>query len=247
MLVLALTAVAVLGVGIGATGIGGVGLAPVLIELWNVPLEAAVPTCLAAFLMTGVIGVFMHRRSFHAAPGEAVTIALACTVGAIAGAAVFPFISPVYIEYAIGLLMLIGGGLELSRGKLMLPAGGRGLPRGIPPLALIGVAVGAGSALTGTGGPVLYVPLMFLLGGEVRNTVAIAQLIQIPIAGAATGVYLAREALDLYLVLTIGLCLAVGAVAGALLIQRLNTRILRKTIGLCMVFGGIGFLSLRLS
>lgn len=63
-----------------------------------------------------------------------------------------------------------------------------GLGRSVSPVILcaVGAAVGAGSALTGTSGPVLLVPLLIGLGAPVLASLGLSQAIQIPIAVMAS-------------------------------------------------------------
>mmetsp|Transcript_1429 Transcript_1429/g.3254 ORF Transcript_1429/g.3254 Transcript_1429/m.3254 type:complete len:294 (-) Transcript_1429:26-907(-) len=79
---------------------------------------------------------------------------------------------------------------------------------------LIGIVVGFGSALTGTSGPVLILPLLFLMEDfATLAALGIAQTVQIPIATAATvgNIIFARNQILLPLVLLLagGLCIFV--------------------------------------
>ncbi len=141
--------------------------------------------------------------------------------------------------------MTVSGGIEIRRrfgGNFAPVAKATGSATS---WRLIGGAVGFGSALTGTGGPILLIPVMLLLGAEPRRTVALAQMIQIPVAGSASVVHLSRGAVDLELAAIVGGLMAIGVVAGSLLTRRIATDSLRLLLAIMLIAGGIVFLALR--
>ncbi len=233
------------GFGIGATGIGGVGIVPTLVALGGLSVTGAVAIAHASLVVTGCIGIAMHRRLLVGLERDLWRVALWAALGTVLGAVLLPYVAGSWLEIAVGGLMIVSGGIEIRRrfgGSLApstTPAGGTANWR------LIGGAVGFGSALTGTGGPILLIPVMLLLGAEPRRTVALAQMIQIPVAGSATLVHLSRGAVDLQLAAIVGGLMAIGVVAGSLLTQRIATDSLRLLLATTLIAGGVVFLALR--
>ena len=90
-------------------------------------------------------------------------------------------------------------------------------------LAGIGAAVGLGSALTGTGGPVLLVPLLMWWGAPVLASVGLSQAIQVPIALIAG-------------VLSVGV--AIGTVAGARIAHAVPAAYLARMVAIALVLVG---------
>jgi len=241
----ALLLVLLFGFGIGATGIGGVGIVPTLVALGGLTVTGAVAIAHASLVVTGAIGIAMHRRLLVGLERDLWRVALWAALGTVLGAALLPYVAGSWLEIAVGGLMIVSGGIEIRRrfgGRLALsttPAGGTANWR------LIGATVGFGSALTGTGGPILLIPVMLLLGAEPRRTVALAQMIQIPVAGSATLVHLSRGAVDLQLAGLVGSLMAIGVVAGSLLTRRIATDSLRLLLAAILIAGGVVFLALR--
>lgn len=228
------------GVAVGATGIGGVGVVPALVSLAGMPVETAVPTAQLAFFFAAFVGTFMYRVRIAEAGLEAALLAGAAAAGAAVGALLLPLLAGAALEIALGCLMVAAGGLDVVRAP---PAAARAPGR--MGTAVLGFAVGTGSALTGTGGPILLVPVLMLLGTNPRRTVALAQAVQIPIAGAASAVHIARGAVDGATAALVAACLAAGVVAGALGAQALPVRALRHALSAVLVAGGVAFLWVR--
>ena len=88
----------------------------------------------------------------------------------------------------------------------------------------LGFIDGLGSAITGTSGPVILLPLVFMQGGwNVREAVGCSQVVQIPISLAATAGNLVFNfgAFDWLLLVCLAAPLPVGVAAGAALSKRL--------------------------
>lgn len=231
------------GIAIGITGIGGVAVVPLLVALAGWPVDAAVPIAMAAFVATGCVGAVAHRNALPEARHITVALVVFATLGAAVGAFAFPYITGFWIEIALGSLMVLVGSLQL------LPSLSAMTATEESPLSLgfVGFAVGFGSSITGTGGPVLFVPWMLALGVHVRAVVALAQIVQVPIAVAASTVYLARGSLELELAIMVSILLALGAGCGGILSSRLQTVLIRSVVAYALVAGGVVYLLLRLS
>ena len=123
---------------------------------------------------------------------------------------------------------------------LLRRAGGGGRGRALPISMLmpIGLAVGIGSALTGTGGPVLLVPLLMWLDVPVLAAVGLSQVIQIPIAGLASAGNLWAGQLDIGLGLLLGVGIAVGTVVGVRVAHAVPSLVLTRLVAVVLLLVG---------
>ena len=95
--------------------------------------------------------------------------------------------------------------------------------------------VGLGSATSGTGGPLLLVPLLVWYGWPVLGAVGLSQLIQIPIALLATLINYFSGAVDVYLGLGVAVVITLGVITGASIAHLLPVHLLRKLVVAALV------------
>ena len=204
------TIVVVIGWFIGAVGIGGVLLVPLLVVVGGLPVSEATPIASLSFFFTGVAGTFVYTRSGRVSRDAAIWLAAGAVPGAIGGAAANVALPGPFVTAAITLVLVIAAARSLRTGEARTRSTFTPSAYGV-----IGLAVGFGSALTGTAGPVLLIPLLLLLGAGAGHAVAAAQPIQVPIAIAATTGFLLFGEVDWRLGAGLGLTAAAGAIAGA--------------------------------
>ena len=106
---------------------------------------------------------------------------------------------------------------------------------------MIGALVGIGSALSGTGGPVLLLPILLLYGLPAVAAVATALAIQLPIALAASATHVVAGTLDLGLGASVGVVLIAGAWIGHRLAARADAITLRHGVALVLVATGLWY------
>ena len=95
-----------------------------------------------------------------------------------------------------------------------------------------------GSALTGTGGPVLLVPVLLALRVAPLKAVAVSQAAQLPVVVSGSVAYLQAGLTDLRLGTLLGVGAAAGTVVGALVATRLEPRRLRRLVALACIAAG---------
>jgi uncharacterized protein len=232
------------GVLIGCVGIGGVILVPILVYVAAVPLPTAIAAAMCAFLVSGVVGVYVFAKAGTVEWRTTAWLCLGAAPAAFAGAWLVGAVPEVLIELAIGALTAAAGihallhhGNAARDGAMALPA---------PTLTATGAVTGVASAVTGTGGPLVLVPVLLWLEVPVRSAVASAQAIQLPIAAAATGSNVLGGTLDVMLGLTLGGGIALGTAAGAKAAHALPTARLRQLVAALLVVVGGGIV-LRLA
>jgi uncharacterized membrane protein YfcA len=221
---------------VGLTGIGGVLLVPVLTGVAGLALERAVPACMFGFLFSSLYAAFIHlrRARLSARPVAALCVAAAC--GAALGAATLEGLPELGVRLFVAALALASGLHALASHRVRAErTPGAGL------LAVLGVAVGYGSAISGTGGPVMLIPILLALGTPVPSAIALGVAAGLPITAAATVVYGLEGRIDVRLALTLAALLVAGTWAGARLLARLSGRALTVTVAWTLVGVGLWF------
>jgi uncharacterized membrane protein YfcA len=142
------------------------------------------------------------------------------------------------------LMVFAGGDSILKSFRIKANEQSTTLP-GVSSLLVIGALTGFGSAITGTGGPLIVVPIMLFLGVPVLTAVGLSQAIQIPIATFASIGNFQAGTLNFDLSLTIAAAMIVGSFAGATLIHYLPRETVRKFVAVLLVVAGLG-ISVRL-
>jgi uncharacterized membrane protein YfcA len=221
---------------IGLTGIGGVLLVPVLTGAAGLPLERAVAACMLGFLFSGLYSAFIHLRRARLPAHPVAALCLAAACGAALGAATLDWLPGLGVRLFVAGLALASGLHALASRQ---PAGGR-LP-GTALLAFLGLLVGYGSAISGTGGPVMLIPILLALRTPVSAAIALGVAAGMPITAAATAVYAAEGRIDLPLALTLAALLIAGTWAGARLSVRLSGRALSAAVAWTLVGVGAWF------
>lgn len=237
----ALLGLAVLvGVLVGMVGVGGVLLPPGLVALGGLTANEATATSTWAFLFTGVIGTIAYARR-GVVPWDMVSrLAVGVVPAAFAGALLGARLPASVVLLGLAALTLSVGALQLGPSA---PRARRDEP-GTAALVGIGAAVGAGSALTGTGGPVLLVPVLLVLGVGPLKAVAASQVVQLPVVVAGSAGYLQTGLVDVGLGTLLGGTAAVGVVVGAVVATRVHPTGLRRIVALACIGAGI-FLVVR--
>ena len=234
MLMLAALGVLLAGLAIGATSIGGVLVVPVLGALAQVEPARAVAAASLGFAFTGAAAWWLTPRQ---AAGGSWALGGSALLGAALGAYTLAWLPAGGVRLAVGLIAL-GSGLYALFGRERV----RAQPLPAVALMLLGLVVGCLSAWSGTGGPVVLLPLLALLGVPAVLGVDAAQRVQLPVALAATAVNLAAGRLDIALGLGIGVLVLAGWFAGRWLAQRLPVPRLRQAVALALIATGLAYL-----
>ena len=230
----------IVGVLIGAVGIGGVLLVPSLNLLAGIDVHEAVPACTLSYLATGVIGVIVYARHGSIQWDKVFWLCLGAVPAAFLGSISLLSIPAIAVMFLIALLMVVSGIDALI--KAYRTSAEEQVPRQLSPLqfVVIGFITGFGSAITGTGGPLLLVPIVIFLGLPVLTAIGLSQAIQLPIAAfASVGNWLSGN-LNFELALVIASVMVVGSLGGALLVHRLPAEPIRKLIAFLLIFFGAG-------
>jgi len=232
------TAALVVGLFIGAVGVGGILLIPALTYLGGLTVHTAAATALFTFVFTGILGTVLFQRRG--------SIDWRITRPVCAGAVVFSVLGAWAASRidARPLALLIAAIIVFAGLYILLPSARREHFRdGRTPgeralLAGVGAVSGFGSGLSGAGGPLFSVPMMVLAGFVPLAAVGTSQVLQIVAAVFGTAGNLTYGQIDLKVAgLITGFELA-GVVAGVRLAHSLSVDTLRRMAAvLCIVVG----------
>ena len=240
MSLLTLALIVAIGVAIGAVGIGGFLVVPVLVFVQGRPLREAVVVAVVSFVGAGLVSllVVMRRRAdVHAdlRPFLAATIP-----GALAGALLLRVVDVRVIAFLItaavgaaGVGQLLGWPVGKAwRGRV--DGAGRGRPRRMGS-TIEGALTGLASTLTGTSGPLVAMPLLALSGVPIRERIRAGQVAQLPIALTAALVLLGAGSIGWSVAATSALALAAGVLAGMRVTPHVAPNVLARTAALLML------------
>lgn len=231
----------VVGVLIGMVGVGGVLLPPGLVALGDMTAHEATATSTWVFVFTGVVGTVAYAWR-GLVPWEMLArLAIGVVPAAFLGAIVNAALPASVVLLGLAALTLFVGIQQLRPRAVRETRDGLGT--GV--LVAVGAFVGFGSAITGTGGPVLLMPVLLTLGIAPLRAIAVSQAVQLPVVVAGSVGYLQTGLVDTRLSTALGSLAALGVVAGALVATRIPAGRLRRIVGVVCIGAGL-FLALRM-
>lgn len=224
------------GVLIGGVGIGGVLLVPMLTYLLGLDVHAAIAAAMFSYLFSGAVGAWLYARKKSIQWKAAFWLLAGGAFGAFLGATVAFAIPARGLELIIAVLILLAGANALRT------SGDRPFrERPLSPMALtaIGVATGVGSALSGTCGPLVLVPLLVFLKLPALAAVGLSQVIQVPIAASATLGNALYGTVDVVVGAAIAVGLMIGVAGGARLAHFVSQALLQRVVAGVLVAVGL--------
>ncbi|MBL94941.1 MAG: hypothetical protein CMF70_06520 [Magnetovibrio sp.] len=224
------------GILVGCVGIGGVLLVPMLTYLLSVDVHIAIASAIFSYVFSGFIGTFLYARKGSIKWQMTYALFVGAAPGAFLGAFISFFIPKTVLELFIALLIVSAGLNALIRSK-DYPFEDKHLSSYT--LLLIGFFVGVGSALSGTGGPLILVPILVWCRIAPRTSVGLSQAIQIPIAIlGTTGNYL-HGTVDFMVGFYIAISLMVGVSLGAKITHLVTQPFLEKIVAWVLLAVGL--------
>ena len=222
---------------IGTVGVGGILLTPLLLFFVGTELHIAQATSSFSFLFTGIMGIVVYARKKSIEWGHVLWISIGIIPATVYGAKVNTILPTTALTIILAALIAYSGYNALFKRSFKSNAT-RNINNVI--LILIGVGVGFGSSLTGTGGPVILVPILLFLSFLPLAAIGISQAIQLPLAIFATIGFMLYGRIDYSLGLTLGLTQAVGVIFGGKIAHTLPQDKLRKVVAYTLI--GVGIL-----
>jgi uncharacterized protein len=228
------------GLMIGCIGIGGVILVPALVFLAGIAIQIAIPAAMFAYILSGLVATFVFARNKSIDWRIANSLCIGGAPAAFAGAWAVSLVDPRVLAGCLGVLTLLSG-LNSLRPRIRAESDHRNLSTGT--FVLVGAATGFLSSLTGTGGPLVLVPILFSMRLGVLASVGLSQVFQLPVAIAATAGNLVYGKLDLLLGMILAASLSGGSWCGAKLAHAVPRAILRAIVSGALVLIGLAILA----
>jgi hypothetical protein len=229
----------ILGIAIGAVGIGGVLLVPFLTLTLGIDVKHAIAAALLSYLPSCMVAVILYGRRGSIPWREAGVLCLAALPTAYLGARAAQHAPEQVLEAAIGVLLLAGGLYALRPQRNMAIA-----PRRLKAQTLLAIGGGTGfvSALTGAGGAFVMLPILLLLDTPVLPAIGLGQAIALPIAGLASLANIIAGVMDLWLAAGLAVTLTLGIAIGTPIAHALPQLLLRRLLGSAVVLAGLAML-----
>src|SRR5215204_1958864 len=231
-----LVAALLVGLLIGCVGIGGVLMTPSLVYMGGLSFHLAAATSMWAFLFAGAAGTSIYSSHGSIDWRLAAWLGAGVVPAAFAGAGANAALPEGVLMALLATLMVITGVDALLRGHVGEQEARR---FGATTLLAVGALVGFGSALTGTGGAVLLVPILLLLRAPVRTSVGAAQAVSLPVVAFSTAGYVLSGSVDFVLGTAVGLVAAVGVVVGARIAHAAPAAALRRVVAWALLSTGV--------
>ncbi len=221
------------GVLIGAIGVGGVLLVPALTYIGAMEIHVAIASAMVAYFFAGGVGSIEFARQGSIRWSDAAWLAGGAMPGAFAGAAATNAVPAFALELLIAVL-IIASALNSLRGGG--PPGGAPRAPAKRSLLVIGAVTGVASSMSGTGGPLVLIPILLWLHVPVLAAVGLSQVIQLPISAFATAGNLLYGAVDATVAAALSVLLMAGVWFGARIAHRVSGIALERFVSL-MLFG----------
>lgn len=222
---------------IGTIGIGGVVLVPLLSFALGFDLHVAMSASSFSFLFPGIIGTLTYAKKGSIVWEKVLWLSLGIIPAALLGARVNSGLDTAVLIIIVAALIIFSGinvFLKTANESEEIPQFSKLW------MIFIGGVVGFGSSLTGTGGPVLLVPILVTLHFPALKSIGISQAIQLPIALFAVAGFWLYGQIDFGLGLHLGITQAVGAFFGAQIAHRLPVAQLRRLVAVALI--GVGLM-----
>lgn len=221
---------------IGSVGVGGVIVVPALTYLFGTGIQLAIAAALMGFILTGIVGTVRYEKQGSIQWSAARILIAAAVPAAVAGTLMIPKISPLLLKCLIGILVSASGLQVILRGAVNESALTSSLPN--KRLAIIGGFTSFFSTVSGTGGPLILVPILMWQQQPVLAAIGLSQVIQLPISIVATATNLMIGAIDVWLGGILAVALAAGCWFGTSAAHHLPAKALRLGVSCLLVVIG---------
>ena len=222
---------------IGAAGIGGVILVPLLVYFADIDIHTSIAASVAAFFVSGLVGTITYSKRGVIRWQDFIAVSTGALPGALLGAYVLPKIESYFLTLFIALVLMVSAVKQFTGTKSSNPSRPT---QNIPKyqLALVGLVTGFLSVLSGTGGPLVLLPLLNLLSMPLITAIGLSQVIQLPIATFASIGNAVNSLIDWELVMVLSFGLAFGSFIGAKGSERFPIAHIKMLVSILLFLSG---------
>ena len=228
----------IIGILIGATGVGGVLLIPVLSYCSHLNIHESMGTALFSFLFTGAIATIVYQRHGSIDWRITIPVCLGSSLTSYLGAFFNAFANANLLYAILSSIIILSSLYTMRPTPAVSLASALSSKKQTSLLLLVGCGVGFLSGLTGIGGGLVSIPIMLTLGFPTFATIGTGQVLQgiVAIFGSVSNVH--NNFVDFSLVWWITLVEVVGVFVGVKIAHKLPLALLKKSVSLfCLVLG----------
>ena len=231
------------GILVGGIGIGGVLLVPMLTLVFGLSIHVAIGAAMFSYIFSGLVGAILYARQRSINWNMALWLFAGSIPAAFVGAFLSSVISARGLEFFIAVLIIFVGANAVMTGRQE-----KENKQSLEGRTLVGIGTitGIGSALSGTGGPLILVPILVWLKVPVLTAVGLSQAVQLPIATLATVGNLIYSTVNISIGITLALALMIGAAIGARIAHAVSGTTLKSIVAWVLVLVGI-FMAIRVA
>lgn len=230
----------VVGVFVGLTGVAGFLLPMFYAGCMGMNVAESLSLSFAAFIVSGILGAYNYHKAGNLDLPFGMRLSLGSLCGAILGVKlnlIIPEETVKIILYVVVLLSGISILIRKDRNKSDAQKTEYLISEHLAATLILGFITGVICALSGAGGPVLVMPLLVVLGMNVRTAVGVALFNSIWIGIPACVGYMTQcNVAELMLILAVALLAhGVGVYCGSKNAVRINQTVLKKGIAVFSV------------
>ncbi len=226
----------VVGTLIGISGIAGFLLPLIYVSVLNIPLRDSLAISFLSFLVGGMFGTYSYWKLGNIDFKFAKLLSIGSIIGAIVGVRLNMMIPVNTAKLLLYIVVLLSGISILLRKNSDAQNVEESNKTKILENQIFVIAIGFITAticaLTGAGGPILVVPVLTILGMNIKVAVGVAILNQIIIALPSALGYFSQSDFRGMIVFIISSLIAhvIGILIGARISDKINVNVLKKIV-----------------
>lgn len=231
--IIVLAANLIVGAFVGLTGVAGFLLPIVYTGPLNMGVTEGLALSFAAFIVSGILGSINYKKAGNLDIPFGIRLSIGSLAGAILGVRLNLIIPEQTVKILLYIVVLLSGiSILLRRDKGDGEKKSYVISEHTGMTLVLGFLTGAICALSGAGGPVLVMPLLVVLGINIRTAVGVALFNSIFIGIPACAGYMMQcSAKDILPVMAVALVFhGVGVIYGSKNAVRINQNLLKKGI-----------------
>lgn len=232
----------IVGVLVGLCGVAGFLLPLVYTGPLGMEITEGLALSFGAFILSGILGSVNYRKAGNLDIPFGIRLSAGSLAGAILGVKLNLIIPENAVKTLLYMVVLLSGiSILLRKDKpgqdARSPLKEDQISRNLPAALALGFFTGAICSMSGAGGPVLVMPILVVLGVEVRTAVGVALFNSIFIGIPACIGYLTQCSLSRLLPISAAALIShgIGVTIGSKNSVRINQSLLKKGIGIFSV------------
>ena len=219
---------------IGSIGVGGVYLVPFLVYYHEIDISLAISVAMFSFMFTGISGFITYFKKINFNWNNIIFLIGGCIPGSVLGSYLLWEIPQLYLKSILAFVTIFSGFQTLIKLKTFYK-----LSLNRKKYLFIGMFVGLGSPLTGSGGPLIFMPTMILLGAPILISVGMSQIIQIPISLFSSISNLFYGQINFFLAMPVIILMVLGVIIGVNYSTKIKQSLVKNTTGYGLIITGI--------